>query len=117
MASGNRKVSVTTESDDIEVIEVEVPVRRKVVREVELVTFESDLFEGKFVFPTLEHVPIGVMVEAAEGRLGSMLGWLRELRTPKDQVDAFASLSVDELEGFISAWGGASAVDAPKSGG
>ena len=90
-------------------------VKRKSARHYQMVTFSNALFDGVFFLPSLQQVPMGVMMGASSGDLKPMIKWLRDAKVDESQVDAFLEMSADELECFTNDWGEASAVDAKKS--
>lgn len=86
--------------------------KRKVAKKYTMVNFEVDGFEGEFVLPKLDSLPLGVASAVNDGDIFRLLQFIEE--TAPDMVDAVESLSGEEFEGFISAWSDGSGVKLPK---
>lgn len=94
------------------------PVRknaRKSPKRYRMVRFESDLFEDDFTFPDFEQLSIGTIEALNKGDVGKVCAWLTEAGVEEDSIEAFRTLSSDELEGFIADWSKGALADLPKS--
>lgn len=89
---------------------------RKSPKQYRMVAFETDLFEGEFVFPDQQHFTVGLLEALNSGDLGKLCTWLLEAGVEADAVDAVRSLDQGEVSGFLEAWGKGSLASVPKSG-
>lgn len=88
---------------------------RKSPKQYRMVRFESELFEDDFVFPDFEQLSIGTIEALNKGDVGKVCEWLTEAKVAEDSIDAFRTLSQDELKDFIDVWAKGSLADLPKS--
>ena len=80
----------------------------------QLVTFESTLFEGEFVLPSLDTTPLGLMLDLQAGDLNALFDWLEDGGADDETIGAIRSLSRDEFFTFRQEWDAASGVDGLK---
>lgn len=86
---------------------------RKVAKLYRMVTFTSDLFTDDFTFPDFGQLSIGTIEALNSGDVGKVCAWLKDAGVDADAIDAFRTLSQDELNGFIDDWT-AGKLDLPK---
>lgn len=79
------------------------------------VQFEFELFDGQFVLPSMDAMPLGVVADLNEGDLSVLFDWVLANDGGDDAVEAIRSLTRDEFRDFRKAWGDASGVDPTAS--
>ena len=93
------------------------PVRknaRKTAKIYRMVTFTNDLFSDEFVFPDFAQLSIGTIEALNNGDVGKVCAWLEEAGVDVDSIDAFRTLTQDELQDFISDWTKGNLATLPK---
>lgn len=86
--------------------------KRKGQKQYPLVSFEFEGFEGDFVLPKLDALPLGVAADLSSGGIGKLMAFLE--KNAPDSAGAVEDLSGEEAELFMQAWGNASGVEAGK---
>ena len=90
-------------------------ITRKEPAKPRMVQFEFDLFDGEFVLPSMDAMPLGVVADLNDGDLSVLFDWVLANDGGDDAVEAIRSLARDEFRDFRKAWGGASGVDPTAS--
>lgn len=85
--------------------------RRKVPLADTKVRFESSLFDGEFILPSTDLMPIGLYVDLNDGNLSALFEWLTSNGVGLDAQEAIRSLNRVEFRTFREEWGNASGVD------
>jgi hypothetical protein len=87
---------------------------RKVAKRYRMVTFVNDLFDDDFTFPDFEQMPLGIVEALNTGAMEKVTAWLVDAGVEAESVEAFRSLTQDEINDFISDWN-KGALALPKS--
>lgn len=87
---------------------------RKRKKRYEFVTFETDIFEGPFTLPKMDHLDLKTAGALNDGNLSALADWLTEAGAPEGQIEAFMDLQQDEIEEFMDAWTSGQPVTVPK---
>lgn len=87
---------------------------RKTAKLYRMVTFTSEIFEGDFVFPDIAQLSLGTLEALNKGDVGKICAWLTETNVDPESIEAFLTLSQEELMGFIDDWTGANLATLPK---
>jgi hypothetical protein len=89
---------------------------RKTAKRYDMVSFETEIFDGTFTLPDQRHFTLGIAEALNKGDVGALLEWLEgTVKVDEETVDAIRDLDQTELQDFIKGWGKGSAVDAGKS--
>lgn len=78
--------------------------KRKSAKKFEMVTFETPIFEGEFVFPSPKHMPIKVLAGFEKGNVAVLADWLRDAKVSEEDIEAFEELDGEELGEFMKSW-------------
>ncbi|ALE05509.1 hypothetical protein AL755_08495 [Arthrobacter sp. ERGS1:01] len=87
---------------------------RKTTKLYRMVTFTNELFTDDFTFPDFGQLSIGTIEALNNGDVGKVCAWLKEANVDDDSIDAFRTLSQDELQDFIGDWTDGNLADLPK---
>lgn len=80
-------------------------IQRTTKKRYTFVEFQLEAFDAPFVLPNLKHAPIGVIDSIKKDDVTALADWFIAAGTEQDYVDAFLSLSMEEIEEFFRAWG------------
>lgn len=89
---------------------------RKTARKFPMVRFETDIFDGVFELPALSSFDLKTQRSLMSNDVNPLFDLLRAAKVDPEAIEAIDSLSGDEVTDFMSAWGEAGEVPAPKSG-
>ena len=84
--------------------------KRKGKRQYPLVDVSLPGWDGAFVLPKLDTLPLGISAKLADGDVIALVDFLRE-NTDKDTADAIDDLGGDEAEDLMEVWAKASGVE------
>lgn len=87
---------------------------RKTAKLYRMVNFSHDLFEDDFTFPDFAQLSIGTIEALNGGDVGKVCAWLTEAGVDDDAIDAFRTLTQEELNGFIDSWNAGNLATLPK---
>lgn len=89
---------------------------RKTARKFPMVRFETDIFEGTFELPALSSLDLKTQRSLMANNVDPLFDILAEAKVDADAIEAIDSLTGAEVSDFMTAWGEAGEVPAPKSG-
>ena len=89
---------------------------RKSERKYPMVRFETSIFEGTFELPALSSFDLKTQRSLMSNDVNPLFDLLQAAKVDPEAIEAIDSLSGDEVAEFMTAWGEAGEVPAPKSG-
>lgn len=87
---------------------------RKTAKQYRMVTFTNDLFDDDFTFPDFAQLSIGTIEALNNGDIGKVCAWLVDAKVDEDAIDAFRTLTQEELSDFIDDWSKGNLATLPK---
>ena len=87
--------------------------KRKGKRQYPLVDVNMTGWDGAFVLPKLDTLPLGISAKLADGDVIALVDFLRE-NTNKETAEAIDELGGDEAEDLMEVWAKASGVELQK---
>ena len=87
--------------------------KRKGKKQYTMVPFELEEFEGEFVLPQLDQLPLGVAAGLSDGDILGLVKFL-DVNAP-ECAEAIRDLGGSEVEELLQKWGDASGADMGKS--
>lgn len=79
----------------------------------QMVEFESEIFDGKFVFPKATHMNQKVATALDEGRF-NVHDWLREAGVDEESIEILPELDAEETQQFMKEWSNGDIISVPK---